>query len=47
MMVIEGVPLFLIELGIGQKLRTGPVGVWNAIHPYFGGKQKFYLVNNY
>uniref|UniRef100_A0A915MGM1 Transporter n=1 Tax=Meloidogyne javanica TaxID=6303 RepID=A0A915MGM1_MELJA len=37
MMVIEGVPLFLIELGIGQKLRTGPVGVWNAIHPYLGG----------
>ncbi|TMS36290.1 hypothetical protein L596_003487 [Steinernema carpocapsae] len=37
MMVLEGVPLFLIELGIGQRLRTGPVGVWNAIHPYLGG----------
>uniref|UniRef100_A0A914MX59 Transporter n=1 Tax=Meloidogyne incognita TaxID=6306 RepID=A0A914MX59_MELIC len=45
MMVIEGVPLFLIELGIGQKLRTGPVGVWNAIHPYFGGCVKIYTEN--
>uniref|UniRef100_F1LEZ8 Sodium-and chloride-dependent transporter XTRP3B n=1 Tax=Ascaris suum TaxID=6253 RepID=F1LEZ8_ASCSU len=37
MMAVEGMPLFLIELGIGQRLRTGPVGVWNAIHPYLGG----------
>uniref|UniRef100_A0A0N5A748 Transporter n=1 Tax=Parastrongyloides trichosuri TaxID=131310 RepID=A0A0N5A748_PARTI len=37
MMFLEGMPLFLIELGIGQRLRTGPVGVWNAIHPYLGG----------
>ncbi|KAK0396663.1 hypothetical protein QR680_001804 [Steinernema hermaphroditum] len=37
MMILEGIPLFLIELGIGQRLRTGPVGVWNAIHPYLGG----------
>uniref|UniRef100_A0A914IAH5 Transporter n=1 Tax=Globodera rostochiensis TaxID=31243 RepID=A0A914IAH5_GLORO len=26
MMIIEGVPLFLIELGIGQRLRMGSVG---------------------
>uniref|UniRef100_A0A0K0FHA0 Transporter n=1 Tax=Strongyloides venezuelensis TaxID=75913 RepID=A0A0K0FHA0_STRVS len=37
MMFLEGMPLFLIELGIGQRLRTGPVGVWNTIHPYLGG----------
>uniref|UniRef100_A0AC35U747 Transporter n=1 Tax=Rhabditophanes sp. KR3021 TaxID=114890 RepID=A0AC35U747_9BILA len=37
MMFLEGMPLFLIELGIGQRLRTGPVGVWNSIHPYLGG----------
>lgn len=37
MLVIEGMPLFLIEMGIGQRLRVGPVGVWNAIHPYLGG----------
>lgn len=39
MMFVEGTPLFLVELGIGQKLRLGPVGVWNEIHPYFGGQQ--------
>ncbi|CAJ0947146.1 unnamed protein product, partial [Mesorhabditis belari] len=37
MMAVGGLPLFLIELGIGQRLRTGPIGVWNAIHPYLGG----------
>ncbi|VBB27257.1 unnamed protein product [Acanthocheilonema viteae] len=37
MMFLEGTPLFLVELGIGQKLRLGSVGVWNEIHPYFGG----------
>ncbi|PAV87047.1 hypothetical protein WR25_12702 [Diploscapter pachys] len=37
MMVLQGIPLFLIELGIGQRLRTGSVGVWNAIHPCLGG----------
>ncbi|KAI1725571.1 sodium:neurotransmitter symporter family domain-containing protein [Ditylenchus destructor] len=37
MMALNGIPLFLIELGIGQRLQTGPVGVWNAIHPYLGG----------
>lgn len=40
-MAVEGMPLFLIELGIGQRLRTGPVGVWNAIHPYLGGNHGF------
>lgn len=38
MMGLLGLPLFLIELGIGQRLRTGPIGVWNAIHPYLGGR---------
>lgn len=26
-----------MELAIGQSLRQGSVGVWNAIHPYLGG----------
>ncbi|KHJ74868.1 hypothetical protein OESDEN_25516 [Oesophagostomum dentatum] len=43
MMVLLGLPLFLIELGIGQRLRTGPMGVWNAIHPYLGGLFYFAL----
>jgi len=37
MLVIEGVPLFLIELGIGQRMRLGSLGVWNTIHPWLGG----------
>lgn len=27
MMFLEGMPLFLIEMGIGQKMRSGPVGL--------------------
>lgn len=37
MLILEGIPLFLIELGIGQKLRLGSLGVWNTIHPWAGG----------
>ncbi|KAJ1519453.1 hypothetical protein ONE63_004743 [Megalurothrips usitatus] len=37
MLVLEGIPLFLIELGIGQKMRLGSMGVWNNIHPWLGG----------
>lgn len=37
MMVLEGIPLFLIELGMGQRMRLGALGVWNTIHPWLGG----------
>lgn len=37
MMVLEGAPLFLLELGIGQRLRQGSLGVWNLISPWWGG----------
>ena len=37
MMVLEGMPLLLLELGIGQKLRRGSYVVWNLIHPNLGG----------
>ncbi|KAF4528110.1 hypothetical protein B566_EDAN016591 [Ephemera danica] len=37
MLILEGIPLFLIELGIGQKLRLGSLGVWNTVHPWLGG----------
>jgi len=32
-----GVPIFFLELSIGQRLRKGPLGVWNTISPYFSG----------
>lgn len=37
MMVVEGAPLFLMELGVGQKMRQGSLGVWNQISPWWGG----------
>ncbi|XP_006893243.1 PREDICTED: sodium-dependent neutral amino acid transporter B(0)AT3 [Elephantulus edwardii] len=36
-LVFEGIPLFQIELAIGQRLRQGSVGVWTTISPYLGG----------
>jgi SNF family Na+-dependent transporter len=37
MMVLEGMPLVLLELAAGQKFRQGAYGVWNMIHPWLGG----------
>ena len=37
MMLLEGMPLLLLELGIGQKMRTGSFGVWNRVNPLLGG----------
>jgi len=37
MLFLEGIPLFLVELGMGQKMRLGSLGVWNTIHPWLGG----------
>ncbi|KAK2507303.1 hypothetical protein MC885_005946 [Smutsia gigantea] len=36
-LALEGIPLFHIELAIGQRLRRGSIGVWTAISPYLGG----------
>ncbi|XP_030596802.1 sodium-dependent neutral amino acid transporter B(0)AT1-like [Archocentrus centrarchus] len=37
LLVLEGLPLLLLEFGIGQRLRKGSVGVWRAINPYLTG----------
>ncbi|XP_024941160.1 sodium- and chloride-dependent transporter XTRP3 isoform X2 [Cephus cinctus] len=37
MLILEGIPLFLIELGLGQRMRQGALGAWNTIHPWLGG----------
>lgn len=37
MVVVEGMPLMLLELGIGQKFRQGSLGAWNSIHHWIGG----------
>ena len=36
MLVLEGIPLFYMELAIGQRLRKGSLGVWNSINPLIG-----------
>ncbi|XP_073443971.1 sodium-dependent neutral amino acid transporter B(0)AT3-like [Dendrobates tinctorius] len=36
-LILVGIPIFHLELAIGQRLRRGSIGVWNAISPYFGG----------
>ncbi|XP_016105998.1 sodium- and chloride-dependent transporter XTRP3 isoform X1 [Sinocyclocheilus grahami] len=37
MLILEGIPLFCMELAIGQKMRLGSIGAWTAISPYLGG----------
>ena len=37
MMILEGMPLVLLELAAGQRFRQGAYGVWNMIHPWLGG----------
>ncbi|CAK9296657.1 unnamed protein product [Gordionus sp. m RMFG-2023] len=37
MLFLEGIPLFYLELGIGQRIRKGSIGVWNEISPILGG----------
>ncbi|XP_005108791.1 sodium-dependent neutral amino acid transporter B(0)AT3-like [Aplysia californica] len=37
MLAIEGIPLFFLELAIGQRLRKGAIGAWNEVSPYLGG----------
>ncbi|KAH9495649.1 hypothetical protein Btru_015549, partial [Bulinus truncatus] len=37
MLAIEGIPLFFLELAIGQRLRKGAIGAWNQISPYLVG----------
>ncbi|KAI3361568.1 hypothetical protein L3Q82_013716, partial [Scortum barcoo] len=37
MLFLEGVPLFYMELAIGQKMSLGSIGAWTAISPYLGG----------
>ncbi|XP_059424584.1 sodium- and chloride-dependent transporter XTRP3-like [Carassius carassius] len=37
MLFLEGIPLFCMELAIGQKMRLGSIGAWMAISPYLGG----------
>ncbi|XP_047497772.1 sodium- and chloride-dependent transporter XTRP3-like [Penaeus chinensis] len=37
MLAVEGIPIFYLELAVGQRLRKGAIGVWNQVSPYCGG----------
>ncbi|XP_073781662.1 sodium- and chloride-dependent transporter XTRP3 isoform X1 [Danio rerio] len=37
MLLLEGIPLFCMELAIGQKMRLGSIGAWSSISPYLSG----------
>lgn len=37
MLLIEGIPIFYLELAIGQRLRKGAIGVWNQVSPFLSG----------
>jgi len=39
MLFIEGLPLFFLELAIGQRLRKGSIGAWNRVSSYLGNNQ--------
>ena len=31
MLCVEGIPIFYLELAVGQRLRKGAIGVWNQV----------------
>ncbi|PFX32331.1 Sodium-dependent neutral amino acid transporter B(0)AT3 [Stylophora pistillata] len=37
MLIFEGIPIFYLELSIGQRLRQGAINVWSTVCPYLGG----------
>lgn len=37
MLCVQGIPIFYLELAIGQRLRKGAIGVWSQVSPYLGG----------
>ncbi|XP_062860812.1 sodium-dependent neutral amino acid transporter B(0)AT2 [Trichomycterus rosablanca] len=37
LLVVIGIPLFFLELSVGQRIRRGSIGVWNYISPRLGG----------
>ncbi|XP_056462445.1 sodium-dependent neutral amino acid transporter SLC6A17-like [Gadus chalcogrammus] len=37
LLLLIGIPLFFLELAVGQKIRRGSLGVWNYVCPRLGG----------
>ena len=43
MLVLVGIPLYFLELAIGQYSSLGPVDVWK-LSPMFRGRYSFYII---
>ena len=41
MLIINGVPLFFMELAIGQWYSSGVIGVWKSVCPLMKGKTAY------
>uniref|UniRef100_A0A3Q3KFM7 Transporter n=1 Tax=Monopterus albus TaxID=43700 RepID=A0A3Q3KFM7_MONAL len=37
LLLLIGIPLFFLELAVGQRIRRGSIGVWNYVCPQLGG----------
>lgn len=37
LLIVIGIPLFFLELAVGQRIRRGSIGVWNYVYPRLGG----------
>ena len=37
MLILEGLPLFFLELSIGQRMQKGVIGTWTSINPALAG----------
>lgn len=37
LMFLVGVPLLLLEMAAGQRMRQGSIGVWKIVSPWLGG----------
>uniref|UniRef100_A0A6I8SPS4 Transporter n=1 Tax=Xenopus tropicalis TaxID=8364 RepID=A0A6I8SPS4_XENTR len=37
LLLLIGIPVFFLELSVGQRIRRGSIGVWNYISPKMGG----------
>lgn len=45
MLIFGAVPLFYMELILGQYNRQGPISVWKNVCPLFKGKYRIYYNN--
>lgn len=37
MLAFVGIPLLVMEIGVGQRMHQGSIGVWKNMCPWFGG----------